>query len=893
MSQRQGRAPSKKRSRRSSSSGSTGLEAKVAETGGRVGYGLEANDPRDVTTRKEGAGVYGSRASVASASKAPRRRLFLQAHSNKSSGTQTNGTSKGVRGDASTIKSGAPSNPYSSSSNRRPMTSSASTVATRTTKASTLPKAAGLRSGVEHIVCAISENLAKETCVTSLDAGSPTSLLITKQGNGQTYAETLAYLEVLQPDEILLNEGRRNSQLAKKVLALYRQTENTDNPIDVDRNRRRGNKRKSRQGRHFATSAFDREPSRRDTVDSDEDNEDAVQPGGAFSGPCNTCTVVKFVPRSYFDQTKGAELLQRIARSDTYDPSLMEEYILLSSAHAALLYTQLCLGANFAKKSIYLNVNAGGNNRMNIDRSSLVHLELLANAKTGKMANSLIGTIDCTKTTVGSRLLRTNLMAPPMQVETIHTRLDLVDSFLGDEEFFYTVMDHLQALPDVDKMLINVALVPWKRGNKQGETRVTARVASKGISALVCIKSILGAMPAFAGALEEQLAKLNDRERVVQHQSRNHARMDDNVSTVTDGSLLIGLGSCGPGSTPSSGLRNQLLGAIVKTMKHSALPNVMNAILEIFVESTTFSRNAHAMRHQEAFALKPKTDGMMDLIRKAFLANVDDIYRLADEYAEEYGVKVSVKETTSRGYYLALPADAASDLPQIFIQPVKSGRFIHCTTEEVHSLNARAQENVQDLLMMTHERIQEVLDFARDHYDALASLSDAIALLDLCHCFADNVASSRDRWCRPIVSDSAGHAGREICIRNGRYGIDTSNAGLSLDAGTFVPNDTHASRSRHFTVITGVNGSGKSTYLKQIAIIVVLAHCGSYVPADEARIPVRFVTARLYVRMSKFMYATDFQASCILCRYRFEIDCVPESEQQMIKCTIFRRSCLK
>ena len=81
-------------------------------------------------------------------------------------------------------------------------------------------------------------------------------------------------------------------------------------------------------------------------------------------------------------------------------------------------------------------------------------------------------------------------------------------------------------------------------------------------------------------------------------------------------------------------------------------------------------------------------------------------------------------------------------------------------------------------------------------------------------------------------------AGGEISIRNGRYGIDTSKAGLSLDAGTFVPNDTHASRSRHFTVITGVNGSGKSTYLKQIAIIVVLAHCGSYVPADEARIPV-------------------------------------------------------
>jgi DNA mismatch repair protein MSH4 len=55
----------------------------------------------------------------------------------------------------------------------------------------------------------------------------------------------------------------------------------------------------------------------------------------------------------------------------------------------------------------------------------------------------------------------------------------------------------------------------------------------------------------------------------------------------------------------------------------------------------------------------------------------------------------------------------------------------------------------------------------------------------------------------------------------------------------FVPNDTYSSALQNFTVITGINGSGKSTYLKQIALIVILAHCGSYVPADEALLPIR------------------------------------------------------
>jgi DNA mismatch repair protein MSH4 len=321
--------------------------------------------------------------------------------------------------------------------------------------------------------------------------------------------------------------------------------------------------------------------------------------------------------------------------------------------------------------------------------------------------------------------------------------------------------------------------------------------------------------------------------------------MDDSMSAATrKSSLMIGLGAGSPGQPL---LRNHLLRAILITMEQPQLADVLSAVTDIFTESTSYSRNAHAMRHQECFALKPKTDGMMDVIRKAFLANVDDIYRLADEYAEKYGINVTVKENVARGYYLSIPAELASELPTAFIQPVRSGRAIHCTTEEVHSLNSRAQDNVQDLLLMTHHRIQEVLDVARSHYDVLASLSDAIALLDMCHCFADNVASSRLPWCRPVVrAGQESSSGGELRIKNGRYGIDVSGSGASASRaeplptdGDFIPNDTFASQSKHFTVITGINGSGKSTYLRQLAIIVVLAQCGSYVPAEQAEIPVR------------------------------------------------------
>ena len=528
---------------------------------------------------------------------------------------------------------------------------------------------------------------------------------------------------MISPHEVLLNEGRKNSVLAGKVLGLLGVESREESVVPMMGRQR--NKQLSKKKR------------------------ETVMDSSSVTVTPREETVVKFLPRSYFDQTKGAETLQRLSRPDTYNASLVEEYILLSSSHAVLQYAQLCLGAGLLRHSLALDVNAGGTHRMNMDRATMTHLELLVNAKTGKVSHSLAGSIDCTKTSVGAKLLRTNLMAPPTRLDTIHARLDLVDAFLSDEEFFYVVMEHLEDLPDVDKMLSCVALVPRSKsissssngalfGNGEGRG-VTARVASRGISALVCIKSTLSVIPSFAHVLEVQLKEMGEREGVTvggmggmggdnkngsggesagnsTREQRPRSSHDDESTTVVDSdrsdadaadslsgggsttdkhdatmtkcsSLDIGLGTSASStnnqfSQSCMKTHHQLLRAILIAMKQPALTRVLNAVTDIFTESTAYSKNSHAMRHQECFALKPNTDGMMDILRKAFLANVDDIYRLADEYAETYDISVQVKETTARGYYLSVSADLGLDLPQIFIMPVKNGRFIHCTTEE-------------------------------------------------------------------------------------------------------------------------------------------------------------------------------------------------------------------
>uniref|UniRef100_A0A7S3L9I9 DNA mismatch repair proteins mutS family domain-containing protein n=1 Tax=Amphora coffeiformis TaxID=265554 RepID=A0A7S3L9I9_9STRA len=652
--------------------------------------------------------------------------------------------------------------------------------------------------------------MARETCVASLDAGSPTTMQVTKQGNGQTYAETLAYLEVLQPDEVLLNEGRKSSQLARKIMELY----------------------------NHPTLAFEH---------TGEWEEECGEELNHNMQECQPRTVVKFISRGCFDQTRGSEVLRRVARAETYDASVIEEYILLSSAHAVIVYTQQSLGANFANGSVFLSVSSGGNNRMAIDRSTLLQLELLVNSKSGKTKHSLIGTIDKTKTVVGGRLLRTNLMMPPTQVDTINSRLDLVDLFLSSEDFFYAVLEHLSRLPDVDKMLSNVALIPKaKPQNMEQDESVNVRMAAKGIAALVGIKSALSAMPALASVLEGQLASSTP----AKEQASPDGGMQEETTVRTDRtSLLIGLG--GGGQSASSGKleANHLLRAIACTLRQPQLNEILQAVSDIFTPSTEFSRNANAMRHQECFALKAGEGGIMELLRRNYLANVDDIYKKADEYAELYGFHVVVKYTTLRGHFLAIPAGASVDLPVVFIQPTKAGRYIHCTTEHITSLNTRAKDNVRDLLLLTYSSIQEVLDFARERYDALAALCDAIALLDMCHSFADTISISSQSWCRPIVVDPdapveeqqdgiSDELTKSMIIRQGQFGIEVPPSGTGLTE-EFIANDTYVAKETRFTLITGINGSGKSTYLKQLAIIVVLAHCGCYVPAEQASIPLR------------------------------------------------------
>lgn len=201
-----------------------------------------------------------------------------------------------------------------------------------------------------------------------------------------------------------------------------------------------------------------------------------------------------------------------------------------------------------------------------------------------------------------------NLMAPPIQVETIDARLHLVDDFLSNEDFFYTNYEHLKALPEIDRMMAVLALIP--KGLDKEE--VTARIASKGISALVCIKSTLSVIPSFATSLASQLNDIDmqntnlsekkyfeETPNATDDQSSSGSACSDQsdiseTTMFTDGSFSHRDAARKINEENKSSKNNSshnLLKTILQAMRQPSLTTVLDAVRDIFTESTAYSRN--------------------------------------------------------------------------------------------------------------------------------------------------------------------------------------------------------------------------------------------------------------------------------------------------------------
>ena len=186
------------------------------------------------------------------------------------------------------------------------------------------------------------------------------------------------------------------------------------------------------------------------------------------------------------------------------------------------------------------------------------------------------------------------------------------------------------------------------------------------------------------------------------------------------------------------------------------------------------------------------------------------------------------------GYFIEVGGKEASAVPERY-QHRKAlkhnARYVTVELKEHESRMLGARDEVERL-----ERgiLSEIRAAVKEAAPELQKIARAVAVVDVVSSFA--AAASELRYCRPEVTDTRG-----IRIAGGRHPVVEHNLETP-----FVPNDSEVSGDSRLQIITGPNMAGKSVYLRQVAIICLLAQTGSYVPADEVTLG---IVDRIFTRV--------------------------------------------
>ncbi|MFQ6015899.1 MAG: DNA mismatch repair protein MutS [Anaerolineae bacterium] len=233
----------------------------------------------------------------------------------------------------------------------------------------------------------------------------------------------------------------------------------------------------------------------------------------------------------------------------------------------------------------------------------------------------------------------------------------------------------------------------------------------------------------------------------------------------------------------------------------------------------------------------PATLANPGVIRPGFSAELDGIVaasrdarrwiaNLEGSERKRTGIKsLKVGYNKVFGYYIEVTKPNLAAVPETYIRKqtlVNAERFITPELKEYESLILNAEERILDLESRLFRQVCQQVAAAADR---LLTTARSLARLDVYAALAEVAAGNN--YVRPTLSE-----GDEMHIVAGRHPV----VELTQREEPFVPNDAHLSPEEAILVITGPNMSGKSTFLRQVALIVLMAQIGSFVPADEAEI---------------------------------------------------------
>ncbi|MBQ8954347.1 MAG: DNA mismatch repair protein MutS, partial [Clostridia bacterium] len=235
------------------------------------------------------------------------------------------------------------------------------------------------------------------------------------------------------------------------------------------------------------------------------------------------------------------------------------------------------------------------------------------------------------------------------------------------------------------------------------------------------------------------------------------------------------------------------------------------------------------------------------IIKKGYNAELDD-YRAASENGKNWLAELGAREREATGiknlkvgynhvfgYYIEVTKSFFDLVPDRYTRKQTLATCERFVTEELKELEKKILGAEDSAIRLEYRLFVDIRDTLNKALERLSHVAQGLKEIDALLSLAE--AAAENGYVRPSLN----REGR--CeITGGRHPV--VEKALGHDA--FVPNDTSLSQKDRVMIITGPNMAGKSTYMRQVALIVLMAHIGSFVPAESAEIP---ITDRIFTRI--------------------------------------------
>ena len=432
---------------------------------------------------------------------------------------------------------------------------------------------------------------------------------------------------------------------------------------------------------------------------------------------------------------------------------------------------------------------ARSGNRMLLDPNTRRNLELTESLRWKGKKGTLLNLLDKTSTAMGGRLLRSWVEQPLLEREEINGRLDAVEALAQSRMIGISLAEELEGVYDMERLLSKVS---YRNLNARDCLALCA-----SFKRIPGIRELVASLP---GVVGHCCASGTDRDGASVHSaSGDFPRMEDGGSVQN-----------------ASGELQRILQAL-DPMED------LTALLEAAIHPDA------PIQITEGGIIRDGYNRTLDEYREAQKHGRQWILDMETREREATGIRnLRIQYNKVFGYYIEITKSFLSQVPERYIRKqtlTNAERFMTPELKEVEQKIIGAQEQSVRLELQI---FGEIRDRIAGEISRIQRTAEAVKRLDAYQSLAR--VAAENRYVRPeIVTDGT------LSVTEGRHPVVEQ----SIPENSFVPNDTLLDTGENrMMIITGPNMAGKSTYMRQVALICLMAQIGSFVPATEAHLPV-------------------------------------------------------